>query len=457
MKKKILVTLLTGGLILLASCNKSDYDLEKMIPEEFHKIVYLKTYGKQELNLLVTGKKNVFNYSVLKGGVMPELTATADLKVMTQKELDEKYSNLENVKYKLITEEAYTISNTHFDFTSEENYKEFNISFDPQIVADDSEDDPDAVWVLPLYLSSDTDSVNANKNNIFLQVTDIVRPLVGFKTTVLEYREESLGSPLQSISLSVPVVLNVENTGWNIDCSFATNADYVKSYNETHGTSFQLLESGYSFDESLTLSQTTPEASINVKVDIKDLGPGDYLLPIEIVGTSIFGIQNGKNIYPLAIRIMGYIQNRDKWEAKASSDSKGAEMEGDYQGGAEHAIDGNVNTFWNSRWKNPIPNPPHYLWFDTKRETLFTHIRIVPRDVFKNEMSGKFYVSDSDVAISSDDSSWKEVGSFTMLDTPITQIFGIVPTKGRQIMIKVESSTDGNKTACFAEVYAYGM
>lgn len=72
-------------------------------------------------------------------------------------------------------------------------------------------------------------------------------------------------------------------------------------------------------------------------------------------------------------------------------------------------------------------------------------------------MSGKFYVSDSDVAISSDDSSWKEVGSFTMLDTPITQIFGIVPTKGRQIMIKVESSTDGNKTACFAEVYAYGM
>ena len=116
MKKKILVTLLTGGLILLASCNKSDYDLEKMIPEEFHKIVYLKTYGKQELNLLVTGKKNVFNYSVLKGGVMPELTATADLKVMTQKELDEKYSNLENVKYKLITEEAYTISNTHFDF-----------------------------------------------------------------------------------------------------------------------------------------------------------------------------------------------------------------------------------------------------------------------------------------------------------------------------------------------------
>lgn len=452
MKKNIVLSILAGGLVVLASCNKSDYDLNTMIPEYFHKIVYLKTYGKQELSLYATGQDNKFEYSILKGGAMPELTALADLKVLTQEELDEKYSVLENVKYKLIEEDAYTIDNTHFDFSSEEHFKPFTISLDAEAIAEDSEADTEAVWVLPLYVSSETDSVNANKNSIFLQVNNIFKPEIGFKSTTLEYHEET------SFSVSVPVVLNVENTGWDITCKFGSaDADYVTSYNEANGTGFQLFEGDYMVDESITLTQDVPEASINVTVDAAGLPAGDYLLPVRITETSMFGTQGGKGVYPIAIRIKGTEMNRTNWEAFASSVAQGdggGDDEGPNNGGAGHAIDGDFGTFWHSKWSNPIPTPPHYLWFDTKETKTLTHVQIARRAGFDYAKDCEIYVNKGSSAISYNDPSWIKVATIFIEDTDDIQTFGVVPTECRQFMIKVLTSNNNNKCACFSEVYA---
>ena len=84
------------------SCAQSEYDIDRQIPDMYNKILYLQTNGKQELTLYDTGDRNLFNYSVIKSGADPTQTATADVEVLTQDELDEQYGQLEGVNYKLL-------------------------------------------------------------------------------------------------------------------------------------------------------------------------------------------------------------------------------------------------------------------------------------------------------------------------------------------------------------------
>mgnify|MGYP006932186098 CR=1 FL=1 len=38
---KIRTILLMGGLVLLGACSESKYDLDQLVPEEYHKILYV--------------------------------------------------------------------------------------------------------------------------------------------------------------------------------------------------------------------------------------------------------------------------------------------------------------------------------------------------------------------------------------------------------------------------------
>lgn len=42
---KIRTILLMGGLVLLGACSESKYDLDQLVPEEYHKILYVNNSG----------------------------------------------------------------------------------------------------------------------------------------------------------------------------------------------------------------------------------------------------------------------------------------------------------------------------------------------------------------------------------------------------------------------------
>ena len=50
---KIRTILLTGGLVLLGACSESKYDLDQLVPEEYHKILYVNNSGKPDLTCLL--------------------------------------------------------------------------------------------------------------------------------------------------------------------------------------------------------------------------------------------------------------------------------------------------------------------------------------------------------------------------------------------------------------------
>ena len=46
------------AVLLLTACDESKYELENLVPEEYHKVLYINKSGTQELTLYNTGELN---------------------------------------------------------------------------------------------------------------------------------------------------------------------------------------------------------------------------------------------------------------------------------------------------------------------------------------------------------------------------------------------------------------
>ena len=447
MKKTTHLSLLAGCLITLGACEGSKYDLENQIPEKFHKILYLSISGKQDLTLYNTDEDNTYSFSLIKAGSDPTLSAKADITVMTQEEVDEQYSDLEGINYQVISPSAYSLDKSLLEFSAEDSYKLVNLSLKPREVMAAIASNPNAIWVLPLYVSSENDSINATKNQLFLQLKEVITPTIGFKDSYVNVKAYTYGL-VSKISEKVPFKLDTNNK-WDIECEFVVDNEYITQYNNTNGTVFQILpENSYSFASSMPLPNGTTETTLLVEVKGSQLQPGDYMLPIRIKNVSQFEISSTNAIYPMAIRIMGEQLDRTEWTAEANTEELVGEVQNN-SGPVECLLDGNLQTFWHSQWQNGSHALPHEVIIDVQKECTFTQFALVQRE-------GSNYVKAGNFQVSSDKAHWETVGDFSMKQESGAQVFGVTPTKGRYFKILITESYNGNNSA-LAEVYAYGL
>lgn len=447
MKKIVYLSMLAGYFVFLGACDSSEYDLENQIPKQYNKILYLQTTGKQNLTLYDTGENNTFSYAIIKSGSEPTLTATADVKVLTQEELDERFSQLEGVNYKLLSKDAYSFENARLEFASQDRYRNVTVSVDPVKVKADMDAEPTAIWVLPLYVTSDVDSINANRNSLFLQFTEILKPSLLFSNTNVGTITKQYGL-VETFTQEALFKLDVENTAWDITCSFTVDAGYVDTYNAKHKTTYKLLDANYSFAEQITLAKGKTETPLVVTIEGAGLEPGDYMLPIKMSDTSLFLPKEGGDVYPLTIRIMGAQLSRTGWTVTASSQT----VEGNGNGAASNVIDDNINTYWHSKWDGYYPPLPHELIIDTQGTHKFTQVALQRRLGYNYARFGYFYVSDT-----GESDSWQEVGTFTMENQDAVQTFSTTPTEGRYVKIKVTESNNQSACAAFSEIFLYGI
>lgn len=263
---KIRTILLTGGLVLLGACSESKYDLDQLVPQEYHKMLYVNNSGKQEVTLYDTDADNEYTLSVVKAGSEPTLTASANIKVLTQAELDAEYSEPEAVNYRLIGTDAYSLAMTNLDFSSADRYKLVTISLKPQMVKAALESNPDAVWVLPLKVVSETDSINAEKNELFLQLKAVITPAVGFTDPTLVVQQYQYGS-VSTITQKVKFGLDTNNL-WDLTAKLVVDNDYVQEYNRDNGTDYKTLsEDFYTVPETAALPVGTTTLELEVSVN----------------------------------------------------------------------------------------------------------------------------------------------------------------------------------------------
>ena len=443
---KTIYFIIISFFLTLNACDNSEYDLENQVPERFHKIIYLNLTGKQDLTLYKTEDDNMYAFSVIKGGSDPALPAEADVRVMTQAEVDEEYSTLEGVNYKVIDSNCYSFENNRLSFAPEEEYKLVTVSLNPTRILKSIEGNPAARWVLPIYLSSETDSININKRELFLQLT-VVTPTIGFTSSDFPIKSYTYGRVPEEIIDSLGFKLDTNNK-WNITCRFGLNSDYLTSYNRQHRSVFQLIpETAYNFAESMSLALGSRQTQLAVSVKGSQLPPGDYMLPVELQQSSQFEIAHGRSVHPVAFRIMGKQLDRSNWTAKASTEELSGE--GAVNGRVGCLLDGDLNTYWHSKWQNGGDPLPHEIAIDTRKEYLFSHFALIHRKSYAYVKNGSFYVS-------MDNKEWKKVGEFEMTKDAGAQIFGITPTKGRYFKVEITSSYNGNN-ATLSEIYAYGI
>lgn len=441
---------LAGCLILLSACNNSKYDLENLVPQEYHKILYVNNSGKQEMTLYDTGENYTYTLSVIKSGSDPTQTANAQINILSQEEVDQLYSTPEAVNYKVLSEEIFLLETADLVFTSEDHSKSVNVSVNSTKVKELIESNPDAKWVLPLRVTSQTDSVNAEKNELFLQITGVVTPNIGFFVQNEEVKEFPFGE-VPSITEEIEIGLDTENK-WELSCELGVEtADFITEYNEENGTVFQAMPEGsYSFAESLSLPAGTTTSKVSVTIDgSKFTTPGDYILPVKIKSVSQFEVSATMNIYPVKIRIMAKELNRIGWTATANSEETTGEGS---NGAANKVLDGDLGTYWHSIWQNGSGQRvlPYEIVLDAKQSYTFAQFAMVQRGSgFTDTGTGEFYVS-------ADGNDWGEpVGRFTMKQNTDKQVFGIIPTTGRYVKIRILSSYR-DQNCSLSEVYAYG-
>ena len=153
--------------------------------------------------------------------------------------MDNHYSNLDGVNYKIISENGYSLNATHLDFSTVDRSKKITVSLDAQKISEDMASDLSATWVLPLQISSKTDSVNVNMKELFLQL-EVRNASVGFKEVGTGVKEIEYGRIESSINYNATFKLDIANQ-WNLICGFeAASQSYVDEYNTANRTSYKL-------------------------------------------------------------------------------------------------------------------------------------------------------------------------------------------------------------------------
>ena len=79
------------------------------------------------------------------------------------------------------------------------------------------EANPEATYVLPLYLTSEKDSVNADKSELFIRITDVLTPAMGFTDTDIQPLSYTYGFNTESVEVGFG--LDTDNN-WDVECLF---------------------------------------------------------------------------------------------------------------------------------------------------------------------------------------------------------------------------------------------
>lgn len=468
----------------IVSCNDED-GIQDIIPEAYHEMLYVKENGTQNVTLYNVGEEASYTFTVCKGGSDPSLTATAKVTVIdpaTDAECQEQAAQ-ENVQYRGIPAEAYTLSNTDLEFSGEETWKQVTVTVDPQKVQDamdgvaENSGELPVVWMLPLEVTSETDSVSSERNRYIIEVDDILTPQIGFTKTseqyflVKEYEEEP--------TATIDFALNMEYEKWGeFTCEFEVDKDYEYEEGKT-----LLPENSYEFSSVTFNAQESVQSSLAVAINGSALETKEYVLPIRIKSVSpSVEISESNSVCVLNVNISPADPKKlDRTGWAASSEACCTKAESWSSIGNLFQPGYATNVWWcatsitadyftdaamgghNNQNKLQIP---HWIIVDLQKECYVTAVSLYGLQSNENSYitKGEFYLG-SERSLFTDiehPEVWTHIGSFSDFDDgsgPKEQKYYVSNiSKGRYLMIYMTGTShpDGNQVT-LNEIDVYGV
>lgn len=262
--------------LLVVSCKWDDP--EKLFPEEYYKVFYIKDAGTREVAMNTAQETVIQQMLVVKAGARPEMSAECRLDVMSIEDAAIQWGYSED-EISIIPESSYKIPEPVL-LTEDSPNRNVEVELYPNKMAAIMRMTPDKTWILPLKLTSDTGSINKDNCMVLLNCS-VVSPLVGWKNSevqpvIIDYK-----------TLDYPVELEITRTEINRSDFTGTlealGEDVVAEYNAAHGTSYPILPSAsYSLGEMVfSAGELTGGAHLNLS-RTGLTSDEEYLLPIRL-------------------------------------------------------------------------------------------------------------------------------------------------------------------------------
>lgn len=163
--------------LFAVACNDSEYDLQKLVPEEYHSVVNVQDDSNLSLRIYDTGLAKTFQFTALRGGSDPSIAIEAEAVPMTQQELSEVGAD-----YVLLPSSYYSLDGG-ISIPANEGYGKFSVSFTADQIAEvrelNSSLDEGKIYCLALKIVSKSTTVFQDKSFVVRRL-DVVLPELGF-------------------------------------------------------------------------------------------------------------------------------------------------------------------------------------------------------------------------------------------------------------------------------------
>lgn len=428
-----------------------DYSNQETKPTKAY--IYLKEHGEEELTVYSNGVSSDYTFSVVKGGKQ-DVAANAKLEVMTQDEVNETYGD-EGFNYIVIPEDSYNLPEpTDIAFSDTEDMKEMTVSLNAKQMQDiaaivlnetnesengnesgsgnDSEEGntdttAETKYVLPLKLTSETDSISTEKDKLLL-IMDISSPEIALIITDSDMDVDVNKTP--EVSLFTQIMGVDENTQ-TVSCK-VTKDDVdalVADYNSEKNTSYTALPSNaYQLNDGdeavLNFTPGTLYSKLKITFIKENITPlKEYLLPIKLVKGD--GIDVDETVYYITLGDYSSLQEIAliKDDIRTDYGSKSSEKEWD-QGSL---VDNDLNTFWHSVYGSKFKchkTYGHSVDFNVGKNGALTNIMFeyTTRTTYANGYPVEFAIyvcderlddTDEGYTWDGDSSDWRLLAKFT--------------------------------------------
>lgn len=369
----------------LSSCSNDLKDV--MYVSAYEKVLYLNSYGEKNIDLYKVSETTEISISVIKTGNNPQATATAEVRILTQSELDY-FNSQSGTNYAIMPTSTYQLENAVLNFESADRYFFSKLIFKTAAIEDflNQTAGEEKEYVIPLGLFSEKDSVNAERDLC------IYKPSV--KTPSLIFEAESPLSfkmPKQGGVIELPLSLVISENVWDFEVEFEIDKESLTNPEEL------MPEDAYTLSGEGSVSFTKGSLSDTLKINVHKLNTTYGVIPIKIKGISMDGITldtrtmliNIELSYPLTIGEL-YTNALEPSEGKL-----------------ENILDGDINTFFHSAWSVAIAEK-HYVQLNLKESLTALAFTYTNRSA-----NGNAALNDFDVSISTDGVNFELVKNYT--------------------------------------------
>lgn len=167
----------------------------------------------------------------------------------------------------------------------------------------------------------------------------------------------------------------------------------------------------------------------------------------EVVLTTT-GVSGEKKTHTVQVPVL-HIEKIDRSGWKIVDFSTEEPAEGNGNGLAKAAIDGNVDTFWHTQWSGATPGYPHYLTVDMGVVYTVANVQCVRR---QGDSRGQ---TECQILLSLNGAEWIDCGYFAVADTDAAQTY-TMPTYEKARYIRYVATKGSAHFAFLAEIAAYG-